>query len=118
MQLTVTGKQIDIGEALQTHVRDALSTSVSKYFSNPVDVQVVFSREAHGFRADVSVHVGRGITARGRAPGTDPYAAFDGALSHMAKRLRRHKRRLRNHHNNRDKAVEITEARQYVLGNA
>ncbi|MDJ0949424.1 MAG: ribosome-associated translation inhibitor RaiA [Alphaproteobacteria bacterium] len=118
MQLTVTGKQIDVGQALQGHVEEKLQATIAKYFANPVEIHVVFSRDAHELRADLTVHVGRGITVRGHGRHGDPYGAFDVALDHIGKRLRRHKRRLRSHHKNRDKAVEMIEAQQYVLQSA
>jgi len=115
MQLTVTGKQLDVGEALQTHVAENLASVTSKYFDSPVDTHVVFSREAHLFRADVSVHIGRGITAHGRGEAADPYPAFDLAIDHVAKRLRRHKRRLRDHHKGKGDPGDVMEAHQVIL---
>lgn len=115
MQVTVTGKQLDVGEALRTHVDASLDAAVGKYFDNSVDTAVVFSREAHLFRAAITVHVGRGITVRGRGEAAEPYAAFDAATDHVAKRLRRYKRRLRGHRKNEGGDVEIIEAQQYVL---
>jgi len=98
MQLSVSGKQIDIGQALREHVTDALNDAVEKYFGNAVDGAVVFSREAHEFHAEIAVHVGKGIQIQAHATAGDPYGAFDGAAEHMSKRLRRYKRRLRDHH--------------------
>jgi len=98
MQLSVTGKQIDIGQALREHVTDALNGAVEKYFGNAMDGSVVFSREAHEFQAEITVHVGKGIQVQAHARAGDPYGAFDLAADHMAKRLRRYKRRLRDHH--------------------
>ncbi|MEJ2119928.1 MAG: ribosome-associated translation inhibitor RaiA [Alphaproteobacteria bacterium] len=98
MQLSVTGKQIDIGQALQEHVTEALNGAVEKYFGNAMDGNVVFSREAHEIHAEITVHVGKGIQIQAHATAGDAYGAFDLATDHMAKRLRRYKRRLRDHH--------------------
>ncbi|HUT49928.1 MAG TPA: ribosome-associated translation inhibitor RaiA [Alphaproteobacteria bacterium] len=98
MQLSVTGKQIDIGQALQEHVTDVLNDAVEKYFGSAMDGAVVFSREAQDIHAEISVHVGKGIQIQAHATAGDAYSAFDNAAEHMAKRLRRYKRRLRNHH--------------------
>src|SRR5215470_5664942 len=109
MHVTVKGKQLEVGEALRGHVESALTAAVSKYFSNPLESQIVFTREAHLFRADVSVHVGRSILVQSQALAADAYAAGDAAIEHVAKRLRRYKRRLRDHHNEaRDKAGALT----------
>lgn len=99
MQLTVKGKQIDIGESLRQHVQARLTDSVKKYFSNPIEATVVFSREGgHLFRADISIHVGRDIVLQTHHAAEDPYPAFDTAADRMAKRLGRYKDRLRHHH--------------------
>jgi len=116
MHVTVKGKQIEVGDALRDHVESALIASVSKYFSNPLESQIVFTREAHLFRADVSVHVGRSILVQGQGLAADAYAAGDAAIEHVAKRLRRHKRRLRDHHKQPGgTAPEVQLADHYVL---
>jgi ribosomal subunit interface protein len=98
MNLIVKGQQIDVGEALRTHVHDSLDGVFDKYFGDAIDVTVIFSRDAHLFRAAVAAHVGRGIMAQSEATADQAYAAFDIASDRLAKRLRRHKRWLRGHH--------------------
>lgn len=112
MQLTVKGKQLDVGDALRTHVAESLSGIFDKYFGDPIEATVVLSREAHLYRAQVSVHVGRGILLQGQAAAEQPYAAYDGAADRVAKRLRRYKRRLRDHHRSE---IEMQRAQHYVL---
>jgi ribosome hibernation promoting factor len=114
MQLSVSGKQIDIGQALREHVTDALNGAVEKYFGNAMDGTVVFSREAHEFQAEITVHVGKGIQVQAHAKAGDPYGAFDLATDHMAKRLRRYKRRLRDHHRSA-RTDETIPAQAFVL---
>lgn len=114
MQVTVTGQQIDVGDALRTHIEDALQNTVDKYFGEAIEATVVLSREAFRLRADVSIHIGKGIFVRAHEQADDAYAAFDVAVAHLAKRLRRYKRRLRDHHNSREK-VESVSVPQYVL---
>jgi len=98
MQLIVKGQQIDVGDALREHVRESLESVFGKYFGGAIEATVIFSRDAHLLRAALTVHVGRGITAQSEATADQPYAAFDIAADRLAKRLRRHKRRLRDHH--------------------
>ena len=97
MQLTVKGKQIDVGDALRSYVSEALETVAAKYFNDPIEASVIFSREAHLFRASIAVHVGRGLQVQGQADADDIYAAFNLANERVGKRLRRNKRRLRDH---------------------
>ena len=116
MKVTVTGKQIDVGDALRRHVTASLTGIVDKYFGRAIEAHVVFGREAHLIRADLSVHVGRGLLLQGEAHGEDAYAAFDGAALRIDKRLRRYKRRLRAHHAKpKEDRGEPGLARSYVL---
>ena len=97
MDISVKGKQMDVGDALRGHAESRIVDVVIKYFDNALDSNVVFSREGNGFRADISVHAGRGLVMQGKSSANDAYAAFDGALERVAKRLRRYKKRIRNH---------------------
>ncbi len=113
MQLTVTGKQIDTGEALRRHIEAGLNAILGKYFGTAIEAHVVVSKEAHLTRVEVSLHIGRGIVVNAGAGATEPYAAFDAAAERIAKQLRRYKRRLRDHH---AKAREPAErATAYIL---
>ena len=98
MQLTVTGKQIAIGDALRRHVEAALGAMLGKYFGTAIEAHAVFAREGHLIRAEVSLHVGRGIVVNSSATAPEYYAAFDTAAERLAKQMRRFKRRLRDHH--------------------
>lgn len=98
MQLTVTGKQINVGDALRDHVFEELDRGVSKYFDDAIDAHVAFGRDAHLFRCDISVHARRGVMMKASGASDEIYVAFDQALSRAEKQLRRYKRRLRDHH--------------------
>src|SRR5262245_595600 len=112
MNLTVKGKNIDVGEALRTHVSQSLEHSIAKYFGNPIEATVTFSKQTHLFSADLSVHIGRGILVQAEASADQAYAAFDLAVDHLTKRLRRYKRRLRDHHR---ADTQSFRAAQYIL---
>ena len=114
MKLTITGKQIDLGEALRGHVGASLEQVTGKYFNGVIDATVAFSRQSHLYRADLSVHVSRNIQMQSSGEAGDAYVAFDQAAERLAKRLRRHKRRLVDHH--RDAPPEpALPAQAYVL---
>jgi len=115
MRYQITGKQIDIGEALQVHVKDGLGVVVDKYAERPTDAQVVFSRNAHEYVCEATVHLSTGLTAQAKAHATEIYAAFDSCCDKMEKQLRRYKRRLKNHHNERAQPVEHFGASSYIL---
>ncbi|TQS70367.1 ribosome-associated translation inhibitor RaiA [Rhodobacteraceae bacterium] len=115
MRYQISGKQLDIGEALQTHVETELGTTVEKYSQRPTDATVVFSKNAHEFTCEATVHLSTGLTAQAKGVATDIYAAFDALQEKMDKQLRRHKRRLKDHQNERATAVEFEAAGLYVL---
>lgn len=89
---------MDVGERLRRHVEARLNDGVAKYFDHALDSHVVFEPEGPLVRADISVHVGRGIQVQGHGAADDAQSAFDLAMDRIAKRLRRNKRRLRDHH--------------------
>ena len=116
MHLTVTGKQIDTGDALRRHVESSLDSILGKYFKTAIEAHVVFSKEAHLSRAEISLHIGRGIVVNAGAAATEVYAAYEAAAERIAKQLRRYKRRLRDHHAKEREPSEASErARDYVL---
>ena len=116
MQLTMTGKQIDIGDALRRHIEASLSSILEKYFKTAIEAHVVVSREAHLTRSEVSIHIGRGIVVNAHAAAAEAYAAFDAAADRVAKQLRRYKRRLRDYHAKaRDRSLAGERAMAYVL---
>ena len=115
MRYQISGKQIDIGDALQVHVKEELGESVKKYAERPTDAQVVFSKSAHEFVCEATVHLSTGLTASAKAHNTDIYGAFDDCNEKMEKQLRRYKRRLKDHHRERAQPVELMEASSYIL---
>jgi len=115
MRYQISGKQIDIGEALQTHVEMELGESVKKYAERPTDAQVVFSKSGHEFVCEATVHLSTGLTASAKAHNTEIYAAFDACNEKMEKQLRRYKRRLKDHHKERAEPVELLGASSYIL---
>ena len=115
MRYKISGKQIDIGEALQFHVQSELGEVVAKYAERPTDASVVFSRSAHEYVCEATVHLSTGLTAQAKAHATEIYAAFDSCNHKMEKQLRRYKRRLKDHHRDRSEPVELFGASSYIL---
>ena len=117
MKVTVSGKQVEIGDAFPTYAESHLDAVVEKYFDSSIDSNVTVSRAGSGLRIDISVHPGRGILVQSHGEGATAHAAFDLALERIAKRLRRYKRRLRDH--NRKEKSEAKRnprnAQQYVI---
>lgn len=115
MQIQVNGKQIDVGEALRTHVEARLDDAVGKYADRAVDAQVTFSREGSFFKADVHVHLSTGLVTQAAATDSEIYAAFEKSVDRIEKQLRRYKRRLKDHHASRRSPVDMLPAAYYVM---
>ena len=115
MRYQISGKQLDVGEALQTHVKAEMGEVVEKYAQRPTECIVVFSREAHEFVCEVVIHLSTGLNAQAKGHAAEIYAAFESCREKMDKQLRRYKRRIRNHHNTRATPVEFDGASSYIL---
>ena len=97
MQISISGKNMDTGLAFQEHAQLSLNNVVEKYFHNAVSGHVTLEKADSGFTVKTRVALSRRmeLESTGRAP--DAHAALDAAIEHAEKRLRRHKRRLKNH---------------------
>lgn len=121
MHITVAGKQVETGEALKTHVREALAVIARKYFDHALEANVTFRRDVKGklgafFACDINLKAGRGLLMRGEGEGHDAHRAFEVAAEHVAKRLRRYRRRVNDHARSQvDERAEAETAMQYVL---
>lgn len=115
MRYQISGKQIDVGEALQTHVKAELGEVVEKYAQRPTECVVVFSRSAHEYVCEAVIHLSTGLTAQAKGHAAEIYAAFESCREKLDKQLRRYKRRIRNHHSNRTGPVEFGGASSYIL---
>ena len=115
MQITVSGKQVDLSDALRIRVSTQMDTIANKYFDHALEAQVTFSRARSFFTCDINVHAGRGLQLRGEGEAADANTAFDDAAEHIAKRLRRYRRRVNDHHRDLAQRERPEAARQYVL---
>lgn len=115
MQLTVSGKQVELSDALRTRVASSLDQIAQKYFDHALEVHVTFGRARSFFTCDINVHAGRGLMLRGEGEAADANAAFDDAAEHIAKRLRRYRRRVNDHARDQVQRDRPETARGYVL---
>jgi ribosomal subunit interface protein len=98
MTVRVSGKQIEIGSALQDHVRERLEIVLTKNFDRNAEAHVVFSHEGSGYRTDCTTHLDSGVVLNAQGEAHDAHHAFEAALEKLEKQIRRHKRKLKNHH--------------------
>ncbi|HZL00776.1 MAG TPA: ribosome-associated translation inhibitor RaiA [Caulobacteraceae bacterium] len=97
MQIQVSGRHVDVGEALRARVAADLLASIGKYFERGGDADVVVSRDGHEFRVDCEVKLASGQQLQSHGQGGDAHAAFSQALDKIETRIRRYKRRLKSH---------------------
>lgn len=99
MQVQVSGKHVDVGEALGSRISQELVDGVGKYFERGGEnAEVVVSKDGHGFKVDCWVRLASGQTLVTTGHGGDAHGAFSEALERLETRVRRYKRRLKDHH--------------------
>ncbi len=118
MQITVSGKQLDLSDALCVRVSAHLESIATKYFGHAQEADVTFSRARSFFICDINLHAGRGLRLRGEGEAMDANTAFDDAAEHIAKRLRRYRRRVNEHARDLANRERPEAARQFVVERA
>lgn len=114
MALQISGKNVDIGEALRTHVEDRVNDAIGKYFDGGFTGHVTVEREGSGFHTDCVLHLDTGIVLQAQGRSHDAHQSFDAAAERIEKRLRRYKRRLKGHHRPSE-PPELEPATSYVI---
>jgi len=97
MSFRVSGKNIEIGEALRERISARVLESLAKYFDGGFSGHATIGKEAFGFRAECVVHLDSGVVLRADAMAADPYLSADQAAERLDKRLRRYHRRLKDY---------------------
>ena len=96
MTLRISGKSINVGEALRGRVSERTEEVLRKYFDGNYSGHIILSKDGFGFRTDCALHLDSGITLEADSNATDAYASADQALVMIEKRLRRYKSRLKD----------------------
>lgn len=118
MQIKVTGKNLDIGNALRDHVEERLRQLQQKYFDGTVHAHVTVEKQRSGFHADCTLHLATGLVLQAEGRAAEAHPSFDDAAAHLERQLRRYKRRLKDHHKSREQPVRTSEAQSYVISPA
>ena len=113
MQIQIVSKGIDVSPALRERISDRLDEMMDKYIHREGEAQVSVSKEGSGFKTVCSIHLPSGATMEGQGRAPDAYGASDEALEHVEKRLRRYKRRLKDH----SQQAKAKNAAMFVLEN-
>lgn len=115
MQVKVTGKNLDIGEALRNHVEERLKQFRQKYFEGTVHGQVTMAKQRSSFVCDCSLHLATGLDLQSHGSAPDALASFEAAAEHLEKQLKKYKQRLKSHHRDRRDPVRREAAAAYVI---
>ena len=120
MPFRVSGKNLDIGDALRQRINARVAEATSKYFDGGFSGHVTVGKEAFGFRTECVIHLDSGITLEAEAMAAEAYASADLAAERIERRLRRYKRRLKRHPARADghpiaAASDTIEAPSYVI---
>jgi len=119
MPFRVSGKNIDVGEALRTRINERIAEATAKYFDGGYSGHVTVGKEGFGFRTECVIHLDSGIVLEADALAADAYASADQAALRIEKRLRRYKRRLKGHQTTRADGLAANDvavdARSYII---
>ncbi len=114
MPFRVSGKNLDVGEALRERISDRIAETMSKYFDGGYSGHVTLARDGFGFRTECAIHLDSKITLHADGAAADAYASADQAAARIEKRLRRYHRRLKDHRIAREETAAV-DAASYVI---
>jgi ribosomal subunit interface protein len=115
MSFRISGKNLDVGEALRERVRARIAEAMGKYFDGGYSGHATLARDGFGFRTECAIHLDSKITLHAEGAAADPYASADQAALRIEKRLRRYHRRLKDHRPERLDGGGSVEAPSYVI---
>jgi ribosomal subunit interface protein len=95
MTIKVTGKNLDVGEALRSYVQERVANSVEKFTGREATGHVRIEKEHGAFRTDCTLHLWQGMSLEAHGTAPDAYQSADRACERLEKRVRRNKGRLK-----------------------
>jgi ribosomal subunit interface protein len=115
MQIKITGKHLDIGDALRSHIEAKLQSFRERFFEGTVHGNVILEKRRGLFLTDCTLHLATGLVLQAHAEQGEAMASADAALSHLEKQLKKYKQRLKDHHRTPREKREPREALAYVI---
>ena len=114
MSFRVSGKNLDLGDALRERINDRIAETVGKYFDGGYSGHATLAKDGFGFRTECAIHLDSKITLHAEGIAPDAYASADQAAARIEKRLRRYHRRLKDHRAERNDEPSI-DAASYII---
>lgn len=115
MNLRISGKHMDIGDAFRSRIEGRIGEAVDKYFDGGFSGQVTVEKSGSGFDADCLIRLDTGIALQATGKAQEPQTAFDAAAERIEKRLRRYKRRLKSYSTASKEAAESIDLAYRVI---
>lgn len=97
MTIQVTGKNLDVGEALRSYVQERVVHTVEKFIGRAPTGHVRIEKEHGDFRTNCTIHLWQGMSLEAHGEAPDAYQSADRACERLEKRVRRYTRRLKRH---------------------
>jgi putative sigma-54 modulation protein len=96
MQITVSGRQIEVTDALRSYAAEKIGR-VQRHFDNMTTMNVVLQVEKERHMAEVTLHA-KGATLAASAQAQDMYAAIDDLADKLDRQVLKHKEKMADHH--------------------
>jgi ribosomal subunit interface protein len=97
MSFRVSGKNLDVGEALRDRINDRIAETMVKYFDGGYSGHVTLAKDGNGFCTECVIHLDSKVTLHAEGEAVDAYLSADQAITRIEKQLRRYHRRLKDH---------------------
>lgn len=95
MNITVTGRHIEITPEIEDHARTGVG-KLKRFFDGIIDAQIILSTEKRSKRAEISI-LADGIHLHGESTTGDLYKSMDTALARIQTQVTKYKEKLKNH---------------------
>jgi ribosomal subunit interface protein len=115
MQFKITGKNLDVGDALRTRAEERLLSLSEKYFDGRVNAHVTVEKQRSVFVSECTMHLATGLVLQAHGEANEAYSSFEVAAAHLEKQLKRYKQRIKDHHRYRQNPVKQMNAASFVI---
>jgi ribosomal subunit interface protein len=115
MQIKITGKHLDIGDALRSHIEAKLQSFRERFFEGSVHGNVTLEKQRGLFLTDCTLHLATGLVLQSHAQDAGAVGSADAALAHLEKQLKKYKQRLKDHHRSPRESRNVREATSFVI---
>jgi ribosomal subunit interface protein len=115
MSFRISGKNLDLGDALRGRIDERIALAMGKYFDGGYSGHLTLTKDGYGFRSECAIHLDSKITLHADGMAADAYASADQAALRIEKRLRRYHQRLKDHRAEHDEERAAQDAASYVI---